>query len=532
MKKDQGLREKFSRNKIEELLEGLAVEGVRKGTGAFTVAPDEVWKGLGHAVPDGGGLPRFCLRWLVAHHPRRVEVQQNGRRIAFTAHRTGPPPASQPRLDYAGKDIDLARALVSARKLKASDLLVTLQGREFGWSGAYPAEGAAQWARQEGAPDPFIRLEFQLPNKRSAAGWKSLLAQRFQHAPIPILWQGEELTRLFEFSEHPLIWRRLLPHSPDRPKLDIRAPAKTLADFVCSRRWDNEVLMSLSTHRESRIQLVYHGELFEVDKPGFLPGFEILANYPELTLDIQGMNIVKSKKLDAFFETLRGEAYDMVLQLYHANPPPDRQTLALYLVAVQAVLVYLLSEKRFVEGAALASWLNDSLGGEMASREPTEAYTLYRTAALHCEQANRHGLYQIFDTRAKKVVKNNPGQFVVEAALVDAYLESRSRRGESELLSHPTRSSLHLLGVRCREQGVLEQTFRLHYVLLTSAALLRQEHLDLWFEVAGLARDLGKLDHLKRLLRFLKQSRKHGTVMLGPAIKARANQFADFVSKR
>ena len=183
-----------------------------------------------------------------------------------------------------------------------------------------------------------------------------------------------------------------------------------------------------------------------------------------------------------------------------------------------------------MEGASLVEWMNRLLGNDRPRTEPAENYTYYRTAALHCERAGRHHLFQIFDKRAREIISELAGDFAVEAALVDAHLEAKSRRGESDLLTHHTRSSLHVLGIRCRNQGALEQAFRLHYVLVSSIVFLEQEHLDLWFEVAEMARDLNRLDHLKRLLRLLQRSKKRGTVNLGPAIRARANAFAALVS--
>ena len=517
-------------NKIEELLEGLAVEGTESGSGHFTISPDQVWKGLGHAVSDGLNLPRFALRWLISRHPRRVEVRTDGALVSITAPLPYSPEAEQPHFDYSGKDIDLARCLVSAQKMKARDLRLTLQGPDASWLGSFSADSPERWVRGGGRPDSVLRLEFQVPARKVFKGWEDLVRKHFFLAPVSVLWNGVAITKLFEFQPAPLVWRRLVPQTADQPKLNVRVPERAVAEFVCTRRWDNELLMGLSSHQVSRIKLVHNGELFGLQRPGFLPGFDILVNATELATDMQGLTLVENKQLDQLLETLREEAYDMALQLFHAVPPPSRQELTGHLVAMQSVLVYLLNEKRFVEGAALVEWMNRILGSGLPRTEPAENYTYFRTAALHCERAGRHHLFQIFDKRAREIISESGGDFAVEAALVDAHLEAKSRRGEADLLTHHTRSSLHVLGVRCRKQGALEQAFRLHYVLVSSIVFLEQEHLDLWFEVAEMARDLNRLDHLKRLLRLLQRSKKRGTVNLGPAIRARANAFADLVS--
>ncbi len=517
-------------NKIEELLEGLAVEGTESGSGHFTISPDQVWKGLGQAVSDGLNLPRFALRWMISRHPHSVEVRTDRDLVSLTAPLPYSPESEQPHFDYSGKDIDLARCLVSAQKMKVKDLRLTVQGPNASWLGTYSDGTPEHWLRGSGRSESFLRLEFQIPSKKVLKGWESLLKTHFFLAPVPIHWNGNPITKLFEFRPAPLVWRRLVPQNADHPKLNVRVPEKAIAEFVCTRRWDNELLMGLSNHQVSRIKLVHNGELFELERPGFLPGFEILVNATELATDMQGLNLVENQQLNLLLETLREEAYDMALQLYHADPAPSRQELSEHLVALQGVLVYLLNEKRFVEGAALVEWTNRCLGNERPRSEAAENYTYFRTAALHCERAGRHHLFQIFDKRAREVISESTGDFAVEAALVDAHLEAKSRRGESDLLTHHTRSSLHVLGIRCRNQGLQEHAFRLHYVLVSSIVYLEQEHLDLWFEVAGMARDLKKLDHLTRLLRILQRSKKRGTVSLGPAIRARANAFADLVS--
>ena len=517
-------------NKIEELLEGLAVEGADQGTGHFTISPDQVWKGLQSAVSHGEGLPRFALRWLIAQHPVRVEMEMDGAQMTITAPLSYSPDQAQPHFDYSGRDIDLARCLVSAQKLKAVDFRLTVQGPDVGWLGSFPGDTHEHWIQGGGRSEALLRLQFQVPSKKLFKDWKKLVTKHFFLAPVPVLWNGEAVTRLYEFSLPPLVWRRLIPQHADQPKLNIRVPEKAMEEFVCTRRWDNELLMGLSSLQTSQIKFVHHGEVFEVDKPGFLPGFEILVNGVDLSTDIQGLALVENEPFSHLLETLREEAYDMALQLYHADPPPGRTEMAGHLVALQSVLVYLLNEKRFVEGASLVEWMNRLLGSAPPSLEAAENYTYFRTAALHCERAKRHHLFQIFDKQAKAVISEAPTEFAVEAALVDAHLEAKSRRGETDLLTHHTRSSLHVLGVRCRKQGRMEHAFRLHYVLVTSIVYLSQEHLDLWFEVAEMARDLHKTEHLKRLLRLLQRSKKRGTVNLGPAIRARANAFADLVS--
>jgi hypothetical protein len=518
-------------SKIEELLEGLAVEGSVKGGGTFTIAPDQVWKGLGHAVRDLNELPRFTLRWLTAFNPSRLEVTQKGTRVAFTAHLAAALPSDRPQFDYSGKDIDLARSLVCVHKSGGTDLRMTVQGPHTTWQGHYPSQGASEWTQDGGAASALVKLEFTVSDKRAIAAWKKPTSEHFCFCPVQLDWQGSAITRLYEFETPALVWRRLIPHSNDKAKLNFRAPETSLADFVCTRRWNNELIMSLSTHRTSRLKLVFNGDLFCVERPGFLPGFEILLNTDQVQLDMQGTQLVKNQALKNLLQIMRDEAYDMVLQLYHCDPPPSRDTLSDHLVALESVLVNLLTEKRFVEGANLVDWIHGHLGNTLPERPVEENYTFFRTAALLCENAQRPHLALRFEQQARKVMSGSRVEFGVEAALVDAHLEAKSRIGKEQSLSHHTRSQLHLMAVRCRSAGDFGQTFRLLYILLTSSRSVKTDDLDVWFEAAELARDLNKLEHLKKLLKLLKRSRKKGDLKLTSAVRARANTFADLVSK-
>jgi hypothetical protein len=516
---------------IEELLEGLTVEGSPQGTGAFTIAPDQVWKGLGHAVSGLDELPRFALRWLTALNPRHLEVIQKSTRLSFTAHLATSPPPEQPNFDYSGKDIDLARFLVCVQKSGGKDMLLTIQGPNVTWSGSYPNQGASDWKKESGAKTCLVRLEFTASDKKVLSAWKKSISERFKYCPVRLDWQGSTVNVLYEFETPALIWRRLVPHSNEQAKLNFRAPESSLAEYVRARTWNSELIMSLSTHRTSRLKFVYNGDLFHIERPGFLPGFEIIVNADGISLDMQGTQIVENQTFKNLLQIMRDEAYDMFLQLYHIDPPPSRQVLCNHLVALESVLVYLLIEKRFVEGASLVDWLHEHLNNTLPERSPEESYTFLRTAALHCENANRPHLAMRFAKQAQKVLTESRMEFAVEAALVDAHLEAKSRVGKPEALTHHTSSHLHVLAVRCQNSGDFLQAFRLLYALLTSHRTISQEKIDLWFQAAELARDLRKREHLKKLLRLLKRSDKQGTVTLSTSVRARANTFADLVSK-
>ena len=120
--------------------------------------------------------------------------------------------------------------------------------------------------------------------------------------------------------------------------------------------------------------------------------------------------------------------------------------------------------------------------------------------------------------------------YPIEAALIDASLEAKTRRGENDRLHHHTRSRLHLLAVRARKKGQLEQAYRLYLVLMTSFCTIDSEQLDNWFEACELTRELQKDRGLKLLAGVLKRSLSSGRLKLSSRNFQRAKSLCKDIS--
>ena len=511
---------------LERLLEDLTSDGIPDGYGSFTVASDQVWRGLHHSISQAEQFPRFALRWLSAHpgEPASLHIETAQNEIVFKASDFQAPFAldgsQPPLLDYAGKDLELSRALVCAEKLGSENLTLSVAGTERSWEGNFQS-GPAQWALREPRKAKQICLSFQLPKrqaKKSFKQWNKEVVQYFSCCPNLLTWNGKKLNQPYSFQEPVILWRRIMPKDPNQATVAFRPPLNPCLDnFVCSRHENSEIFMALNPTGENSLTLIHAGEKMPISRPGFLPGFEILIATERLNLDMQGNAIVENEAYHQCLNELREEAYDMVVQLYRADPPLDTETLLIHLIAVEGVLLYLLAQHRFVEGYTICSWISETVGAALEYRAPREAYTFFKIASLLSERASQQQTSNRYSGKCKALVKEtNPSdsKFAIDAALIDAHVEAKVRRNENDRLDHHTRSQLHLLALRCQRSGDTESAFRLFHVLATSFNYMESENFKVWTQACESARQNNKMKSLTALGRVYHRSLNHGTLKL------------------
>lgn len=520
---------------LEELLEGLVSEGTRDSTGSFTLAPSQVWGRLSQSLTGPEDLPRFAVRWL-ANRPERplsIRIEDRSGNVTFVASELSNRVEERPEFDYSGRDLDLARAMVAVQQLEIPSVSVNADG----WVGTAKEANPVAWERQREEPTGEITLTLSLPRKlaKTLIGeWKLLLQQTLAYCPIPIAWNKTPITRSVEFSLPSLVWRRLIPTQKTFPLLDFCPPSSAIEHYVTPRHDSYEVLISLGPGTASQVSIIHRGDIFALHRPGFLPGFEIIINSPEISLDMNGQAVVVNQKLEQLLESIRPETYDMVLELYRTDRRLTNVEMAGMMTPLSSILLYLLSQKRVVEGYLIAQWIQDSLGDTIPPRSRSELYTFYRAASILAEKAEHPLTARRFSQRADELWndKAHNHQSAVEAALIDAHLDSRIRANEPDRISHHIRSQLHLLGVRSRSIGAKDQAFTIFSTLLKNYDYLEDEQLELWFDTAELCKELGRMDSLKWLLRLIKRSTKHGHLNLTPKVRGEVNTFADLVTKK
>ena len=522
----------MSHRSIENLIEGLSLHGKREGSGDFTLAPDRVWAGLAPSVSDPTAFPRYILRWLVLSSPEVIQVSRRGSELEFLAPLSENTALAKLPFDFSGRDVDLARAVICSGMTGAQKFSVLLedQGRSVEIPLSNSGAGTSIATRVDGN-DRSLRVRLKSGEKKIIAQWKAIAERQFALSPIPVIWEKKPLTKSLKLENDPLIWKRLLPGVGEGRRFNFQAPPRSVESFVTTRPWDYEVLLGLTSQEVTSLKVLYRGDLFHFERPGFLPGFEIVVGTNTLSTDMQGLSLVANTEFESTLNSLRGEAYDMILQLFHAEKRPTGPLLASYMTAFGGVLLYLLAENRFLEGSTLAEWCLESVPHLSNLQSPEARYTFLRCISLHLKLANRPHLAARLEKTIKSLMAEHGVNFQVQATLIDAHLEAKTRRNDNDLHSHHTRERLHLLALKAREAGRMEEAFGLYYELLQGHKHLTSDQLDLWFEVADLARDLEKIAHLKILLRSLKRSSQRGTLRLSPSIRARANLFADLVSR-
>lgn len=524
-------------SRLEELLEGLAEEGTRHDSGQFTLSASQVWQKLGSSLEDPSALPRFLARWMLDSpaRPALVNFELDAKRLVVRAADLRNPsalPRACPNPDFSGADLDLARAVICAHTLQAQKLELVFHTPTQEWQGRFPQLGSVEWRQEPPSGEPF-QLVFSAELPRSAqklakSSWQTMLSQQFALCGPRLQWNGQTIGGTLRLSEGPLVWRRITPRTGGPPLLSFAPPTRGL-HFVSAKHEHSEIVMALCNRKESFLRVVSRGELVPLSKPGFLTGFEVYLNSSRLSFDMKGTVLVWNRQLESLLQEIKEEAYDMVLQVYRAEPQPEAGELLRHFEGLQSVLFYLLEEQRWDEGYYLASWLDQRLDAELAILPARQRYTFYRTSEHFANQANHPRTAQRFARQARDAAPPSEQDWGVETALIDAYLDGKVRRDSPDRLGHDLRSRMHLLAVRCLNAGRFEHAFQLFNQLTKAHREISYESLDLWFQTAGLAKDLNRPEALKRLLKQLKRSQEKGAVNLSPSVRTRANQFADFV---
>lgn len=526
---------------LDELLDGLAEHGEKESTGSFTLSSSHAWKGLEQSISHPDDLPRFLVRWLhqrSRHGSSNVRIETRGSRIEFRggAPESDTPSDSAPILDYSGRDIDLARAVVCSKKLGAAEFLLSVDDGGQRWDALFGSCRDPAWEKLQSGCKKTLLVSLELPtftSGRTAKAWEADLLKTFTHAPFPLSWNGKSLRKQVEFQRRPFAWRRVLPREKHAYQLDFLPPHDALVHFVCSRHLRAEILMSLNDSGVAEQTVIYRGEKMRFERPGFLPGFEIIIRCDSLKVDLQGNSLIEERTLKELLLELRNEAYDMVLQLFRLTPPPPSDILVRMIKGIESVALYLLEEARYFEGFTLMHWLEQNTTAQLVGFSFQEHYSFLRLGSLLADKAGQPRTAGNLDRQAKAVIdQHGPSDSIypIEAALIDASLEAKTRRGENDRLHHHTRSRLHLLAVRARKKGQLEQAYRLYLVLMTSFCTIDSEQLDNWFEACELTRELKKGRGLKQLAGVLKRSLSSGRLKLSSRNFQRAKSLCKDIS--
>ena len=526
---------------LDELLDGLAEHGEKESTGSFTLSSSHAWKGLEQSIGHPDPLPRFLVRWL--HERTRqgsygVRIETRGSKIFFRGGvlESNTSSSSAPILDYSGGDIDLARAVVCAKKLGAAEFILSFDDGRHRWDALFGGCQDPNWEQLESGDENTILVSFELPtftSGRIAKAWEADLAKAFAHCPFPLSWNGKSLRKQVEFQHQPFAWRRVLPREKNADQLDFLPPRNALVHFVCSRHPIAEILMALNDSGKAEQTIIYRGEKLPFKRPGFLPGLEIIIRCDCLKVDLQGNSLVEEKTLNDLLSELRDEAYDMVLQLFRLTPPPPSEVLSRMLKGVESVALYLFEEARYLEGFTLMNWLEKNASDYAQGLSFQEHYSFLRLGSLLADKVSQPRTAGNLDRQAKSLITQHGSSdsiYPIEAALIDASLEAKTRREENDRLHHHTRSRLHLLAVRTRKKSQLEHAYRLYLVLMTSFSTIDSEQLDNWFEACELSRELHKDRGLRQLVGVLRRSLSSGKLTLSSRNLKRAKSLCKDIS--
>lgn len=510
---------------LDELLDGLAEHGEKESTGSFTLSSTHAWKGLEQSIGHPDPLPRFLLRWLAdraRQGARGVRIETQGSQIFFRGGglESDTASGSAPILDFSGRDIDLARAVVCAEKLRAAEFTLTFDDGHQRWDALFGGCQDPTWEQLESRGQKEIVVSFELPTfsgGRTGKSWEKGLSRACCYTPFPLTWNGKSLRKQVQFQHKPFAWRRILPRETNADQFDFLPPEEALVHFVCSRHPVAEVLMGLNDSGTAEQTVIYRGERLPFNRPGFLPGFEVILRCDCLKVDMQGNSLVEESTLIGLLSDLREEAYDLVVQIFRLTPPPPADILFRMLKGIESVAIYLFEEARYFEGFTLMHWLEQNTSAHLVSLPFQEHYSFLRLGSLLADKAGQPRTAGHLDKQAKALVAqygSSDSVYPVEAALIDAFLEAKTRRQENDRLHHHTRSRLHLLAVRTRKKGQLEHAYRLYLVLMTSFSTIDSEQLDNWFETAELTRELKKERGLKLLSELISRSLSSGRLAL------------------
>ena len=474
---------------IDEHLQRLAEEGSAESEGQFTVASEQVWSRLEKSLSSGQEFGNCLTRWLVSRGAREIRVSENASQGTLTFRALLDSEEQEWRqmdealnrgFDYSGQDLDLARAIVSAALLKFKSLSLTFpfEGTEYSCDLLNREAPAEQGTSVESHMSVSLRRSsFSL---RQFKDQRKSLQRNFCHSPIPVIWGQSCLSRPLEALADACVWRHLTPRNEvSFPKLAVSPPKACLEFFRTERHPNSEIYMGLSRQKQTAIYAIHHGHCFAIERPGFLAGFVIVLQSEDTRLDMTGTAIVRDLKLQDLLDSLKSEAYDMMLQLFNIRTGLEPKVISDNFCALESVLLNLVEDKRFAEGYVLVKWLEDAWSRIVVGNSSLDCFTFAEMCRLFASRANHPKTSLRWAERAKAIegemVKTSP-EFRVQALLTRSRLDVRSRRGESPLMGHDSERALHLGAIRCQREGDHLNASRLFDTLSSAFAEDQGDH--------------------------------------------------------
>ena len=463
---------------LKEHLESLASLGTVESRGVFTVAGDQVWERLRQALPDGNGSLRFLLRWMHARGAHEIAIRETRpHSLTVTAEFAEAALAGvcdEEGLDLAGRDIDFARATAASQLLglplnwevKAGEARYT---RDFANQDAWQREFVdAGNARIQGSYS-FTRQQWSL-----VAAWEKSVKRGFRASPLPLSWNGASLSSAYNFDVPVLVWRHLRPQELRTSPLLVTAPRTAIESFRAARPIRTDVvlgmMMGFPSGDQPEIELLRHGELLPLPVAGReLAGFAGMIRDDEHPLDIQGSHAAWNAELQALVTSFADEAVDMALQLFRRETPLTSREAESIFLAMQSVLLHLLTQQRFTEGHLLAEWLRAQMGRDSGVMKGFRAgYTFDRICAYLAEPAGQPQTAlrwsKAADARVREASARQP-EVADEALQISARLELRARRNQARQLSGDTQARLCQLAFRQERKRRFEEAADIHLMV-------------------------------------------------------------------
>ncbi len=422
---------------LDDYLDALAGLGPVLDRGSFSLAQGELWPRLRRSITDGRGALRFLLRWLHARDAQTIRLDSG--RGSFTVNASLSEIPNPSDLDFSGRDLDLARALIGAEQLSSAQWSLEFDNGVSRYSQQTSAVG--RWQSVDSLGRQEIVAEF-----KGASGivssWAGETSVSFRHSPIAITWNKKLISGPYAFTFPVLAWRHLRRRMPgDGPPLLVKAPPETLESYRTPRHQDADVALALSACQlaSPSFELLRHGELLPViGVERELAGLGGVIRSERFSTDLNGDRVINSPELQRLLQTFRHEAVDMVVQLYHRQVPLTPEQADGGFLGLQAVLLYLLDQHRFTEGHLLAEWLGPSLERGKVLQQFRFGYTFDRLRSLLAEPAGRPQTALRWHKQAEARLREQTGfdrSIVEEALLINARLELRARRDNPRGLS-------------------------------------------------------------------------------------------------
>lgn len=471
---------------LERHLDELADFGTVDSRGSFTLDANHAWERLEKALVDGQDALRFCLRWLHRFGAANIDIQPSKRSKVLTLKGALSPSdrnlhsSRDADFDLSGKDVDLARGIVSFRQLEFSTM--TLECCDGANRRIMNLFEDAAWERQPSQEELSFALTVTNPGsvKKLFSDWRKSIEVSFRHSPIPIFWDGKRLSGPYTFSSSECpVWRHLRAIDSQRFPVTVRPPTGALESYHAKRHQKISVVLGLSSASPvekkggpppplASFHLLYQGEMLPLETSRNLAGFEGFLRVDDQPLTLEGRRPVLNQALKAMLGGLKEEALDMVVQLYRSEPPASPEILEKSFLGIKTVLLYLLDQQRFVEGFQICQWLMTAIEESSVLEDFRTGYTFDKIMAMMAEPAGQPQTAIRFHRRADKLVSQglraNPG-LTVEALMIAASLEIRARNGQAERLTSDTQNRLLSQAIYCSRQNRLSESATLYRIL-------------------------------------------------------------------